>query len=159
MIRSLKKIALFIGDSTAGHYGPFVDKLAKDAGIKVRQLSTSSCYPSITIKKDGENPDVCLNFRKIIKDTVEKNKYDIVILSNRWVRDSKESSYKTKYPEEMISFFSNHAKSVFIMGQLPEFKLNSAKCIIRKTCSISSKFELSDDVDEAMNKIKKNCSI
>ncbi|MEM8258613.1 SGNH hydrolase domain-containing protein, partial [Morganella morganii] len=34
-----KKTALFIGDSTAGHYGPFVDKLAKDAGIKVRQLT------------------------------------------------------------------------------------------------------------------------
>ncbi|MBT0362574.1 acyltransferase family protein [Morganella morganii] len=150
-----KKTALFIGDSTAGHYGPFVDKLAKDAGIKVRQLSTSSCYPSIIVKKDGENPDVCLNFRKIIKDAVEKNKYDIIIISNRWVRDSKVSSYKTEYPEEVISFFSDHAKSVFIMGQLPEFKLNPAKCIIRKTCSTSTRFELSADVDQAMSKIRK----
>ncbi|MEM8258394.1 SGNH hydrolase domain-containing protein, partial [Morganella morganii] len=38
---------------------------------------------------------------------------------------------------------------------LPEFKLNPAKCIIRKTCSTSTRFELSADVDQAMSKIRK----
>ncbi|HCR3334580.1 TPA: acyltransferase [Morganella morganii] len=153
--KSSNNTALFIGDSTAGHYGPFIDKLAKDARIKVRQLSTSSCYPSVNIKKNGENPDVCFNFRKIIKESIDSHKYDIVILSNRWVRDSADSSYKTSYISDTISYFSNNSKVVIILGQLPEWEIDPALCIKRKTCSPSSDFKLSSDIDAVMNDIKK----
>ncbi|EMG6525840.1 acyltransferase [Providencia rettgeri] len=151
--KTAKKEVLFIGDSTAGHYAPFVDAMAKAANIKVRQLSTSSCYPSLEIKGYGENPDICENFRRIIYNEISSNKYDTVIVSNRWIRDDNNASYKTNYIDNIVEFISTHAKKVVILDQLPEWEINPNTCIRRKTCNISTIFKTSDGLIESREKL------
>lgn len=152
--KSATQQALYIGDSTAGHYGPFVDEMAREAKIKVRQLSTSSCYPTTEVKGEGENHDVCKNFREIIMKEVSSNKYDIIILSNRWVRDNSITSYKSSYINDIFSFYSKHAKKIIVLSQLQEWDIDPATCIARKTCNMNDKFNVLESIDKARLKLK-----
>ncbi len=148
------KLALYIGDSHAGHYGPFVDAMAKEAKVKVKQLSTSSCFPTNNIKPFGENPDVCLNFRKIIPKEVESNKYDIIIIANRWERDDVNDSYKRTDYNKMMSYYAAHTKKLVIMQQMPEFTPNPFTCYERKQCNADTVFKPVPGMVESRLKIE-----
>lgn len=156
--KSSKKEALYIGDSNAGQYGPFVDELARNAGIKVRQLSTSSCYPTKDIKADGENPDVCKNFRRIIRESVDNNKYDTIIIANRWARNDRHNSYKNNNYEDIITYFASHTKKLVILDQMPEWDRDPTACLERKTCNMSSYFTVGRGVYESRKVIKDTVS-
>nr|DAQ88265.1 MAG TPA: putative acyltransferase [Caudoviricetes sp.] len=156
--KTSNKEALYIGDSNAGHYGPFVDEMGRRAGIKINQLSTSSCYPTREVKKDGENPDVCINFRRIINEKIKSGKYDTIIIANRWARDDKNMSYKNANFTEFLSFYSSHAKKVIIMDQMPEWVINPAACYERGTCDAETNFDLAPGLDESRKKIESAAS-
>lgn len=152
--KNSKKLALYIGDSHAGHFAPFVDAMAKEAKVKVKQLSTSSCFPTNNIKPFGENPDVCLNFRKIIPKEVESNKYDIIIIANRWERDDANDSYKRTDYSKMMSYYAAHAKKLVIMQQMPEFITNPFTCYERKQCNAETIFKPVPGMVESRLKIE-----
>ncbi|SKC22461.1 Peptidoglycan/LPS O-acetylase OafA/YrhL, contains acyltransferase and SGNH-hydrolase domains [Kosakonia radicincitans] len=149
-----QKLALYIGDSHAGHFGPFVDEMAKEAKVKVKQLSTSSCFPTNDIKPFGENPDVCLNFRKLIPKEVESNKYDIIIIANRWERDDANDSYKRTDYNKMMSYYAAHTKKLVIMQQMPEFITNPFTCYERKQCNAETVFKPVPGMVESRLKIE-----
>lgn len=139
--------ALFIGDSTAGHYGPFIDRLAKNAGVDVLQMSTSSCFPTFDPRGTGENPDVCKNFRRIIRQEIESKNYNYIIVSSYWQRDNNAISYKPGRNNfaEIFSYYSNNAKHVIVLGQPPEFRVNPGACYVRgamgnSKCDLSANF-------------------
>lgn len=151
--KSSSKEALYIGDSNAGHYGPFIDEMARRSGFKVRQLSTSSCYPTREVKEAGENPEVCENFRRIIEKEITSKKYDTIIIANRWARDDRHMSFKKTDFKQMLSFYSAHAKHVVVMAQMPEWWVNPAACFERKTCDMKTEFMLAPGLDESREKI------
>ncbi|WP_244294614.1 SGNH hydrolase domain-containing protein [Kosakonia radicincitans] len=149
-----QKLALYIGDSHAVHFGPFVDAMAKEAKVKVKQLSTSSCFPTNNIKPFGENPDVCLNFRKLIPKEVGSNKYDIIIVANRWERDDVNDSYKRTDYNKMMSYYAGHTKKLVIMQQIPEFMTNPFTCYERKKCNANTIFKPVPGMVESRLKIE-----
>lgn len=151
--KSASREALYIGDSNAGHYGPFVDEMARRAGYKVRQLSTSSCYPTREIKEAGENPEVCKNFRRIIDEEITTRKYDTIIIANRWARDDRHMSFKKTDFKQMLEFYASHAKHVIVMDQMPEWWVNPATCFERGTCDKNTNFKLAPGLDESRQKI------
>ncbi|HHY2861313.1 acyltransferase family protein [Enterobacter hormaechei] len=151
--KTATKEALYIGDSNAGHYGPFVDEMARRAGFKVRQLSTSSCYPTREIKEAGENPEVCENFRRIIDEEITSKKYDTIIIANRWARDDRHMSFKKTDFKQMLAFYASHAKHVIVMDQMPEWWVNPATCFERGTCDMKTEFKLAPGMDESRKKI------
>lgn len=142
-----KTKALFIGDSTAGHYGPFVDVLAKDAGVDVLQMSTSNCFPTFDPKGAGDNPDVCKNFRIRIKQEIDTDRYDFIIVSSYWQRDNNAISYRegrNNY-NGILWYYTHHAKHVIVLGQPPEFRVNAGACYLRGStgkskCDFSANF-------------------
>lgn len=153
--KSSSRQGLFIGDSNAGHYSPFVDDLARKAGFKVRQLSTSSCWPTRVEKGIGENADVCLNFRKIINKEIPKKKYDFIVVGNNWERDNRAYSYRTEDFISLFRFYAQNAKKVIILAQMPEWMSNPAACYQRGQCNASSQFVVNKkmaDSTAALNK-------
>lgn len=87
-----KKTAFLIGDSHANHFWGFFDVLAKEAGVKMYSLTTSSClalpglfqydwwkYKGITYEKCHENTEKYYEY-------IRKNHYDYVILGQVWSR-------------------------------------------------------------------------
>ena len=151
--KTASKEALYIGDSNAGHYGPFVDEMARRARFKVRQLSTSSCYPTREVKEAGENPEVCENFRRIIDGEINTKKYDTIIIANRWARDDRHMSFKKTDFKQMLEFYASHAKHVIVMDQMPEWWVNPATCFERGTCDMNTNFKLAPGLDESRQKI------
>lgn len=152
--KSSRNLALYIGDSHAGHFAPFVDKMAKEAHVKVKQLSTSSCFPTNNIEPYGENPDVCINFRRLIPKEIESKKYDIIIIANRWERDDASDSYKRRDYDKMMSYYSEHAKKLIIMQQMPEFITNPYTCYIRNRCNSETVFQPMPGMLESRLKIE-----
>lgn len=136
-----KKKAIYIGDSNAGHFAPFVDELARKASVKVRQLSTQGCWPTLKPEAWGENPDVCLKFRQEILRSIPNDKYDYIIVANNWERDSRFTSYKTEDYNSLFGFYSKHAKKVIVLAQMPEFRRNPAECFRRKQCTPNDDFQ------------------
>lgn len=136
-----KMTAIYIGDSNAGHFAPFVDELARKASVNVRQLSTQGCWPTLKPEAWGENPDVCLKFRQEILRSIPNDKYDYIIVANNWERDSRFTSYKTEDYNSLFGFYSKHAKKVIVLAQMPEFRRNPAECFRREQCTPNDDFQ------------------
>lgn len=78
--------ALLIGDSFAGHYGPFWDAIGRLNGITVNTVSTNWCYPSLnedfTGDISGPGYRQCLHNRDYLKRSFAT--YDMVIFAGQW---------------------------------------------------------------------------
>lgn len=131
---SSRRLALYVGDSNAGHFSPFVDEMGKQAGVKIKQLSTSSCWPTMDESPFGENPEVCQKFRQIAKKEISSGRYEYIIVGNNWERAAPYYSYKTFDYKSLFDFYSAHAKKVILLAQMPEWKKNPAACYERKQC-------------------------
>lgn len=78
--------ALLIGDSFAGHYGPFWDAVGKRHAMKIHTISTNWCFPSAD--DDYTGPTTSRGFRQCMvnRDYLEKHvgSYDLVIFAGSW---------------------------------------------------------------------------
>ncbi len=81
-----ERTALLIGDSFAGHYGPFWDVIGRQNGISVNTVSTNWCYPSLnedfTGDTSGPGYRQCLHNRDYLKRSFAT--YDMVIFAGQW---------------------------------------------------------------------------
>ncbi|WP_421240173.1 acyltransferase family protein [Aeromonas enteropelogenes] len=152
--KSGSKSAIYIGDSNAGHYAPFVDEIARQAGVKVKQLSTSSCWPTLTPIAWGENADLCKKFRELAISDIASKKYDYVIVANNWERDNKFYSYKNEDFHSLFKFYSQNAKKVIVLAQMPEWDKDPAACFKRGQCNVLDKFNTLQGMNEANDKLK-----
>lgn len=131
--------AILFGDSTAGHYEPFVDQIAQAYNFSLQPVSTNSCYPTLEIKETGLNGALCAQFREFFVKSVEQKKYDYIFLSNRWIRTLTMETSKLEELDAVVRFASQNAKSVFLLQQSPEFSRDMAKCYkIRKIIEFTS---------------------
>lgn len=84
------KTAFLIGDSNASHFWGFYDVLAKDAGVKMYSLTTSSClalpgiYQFDWWKYRGVKYQECHDNVKKYYDYIASNHYDYVIIGQVW---------------------------------------------------------------------------
>ncbi|EOV0647717.1 acyltransferase family protein [Cronobacter turicensis] len=156
--KSSDKLALFVGDSNAGHYSPFVDEMGKQAGVKIKQLTTSSCWPTMEETPFGENPEVCKKFRKIIKKEIASGKYTYIIVGNNWERAAPYYSYKTFDYKSLFDFYSSNAKKVILLSQMPEWKKNPVTCYERGQCGPNDEFPIFKDFYPASKILKEQAS-
>ncbi|HIH9261761.1 TPA: acyltransferase family protein [Enterobacter ludwigii] len=152
--KSSKNEVLYFGDSNAGHYGPFIDELARRAGVKVWQLSTSSCYPDRYERGEGENPEVCKKFRGIVEREVSAKHFDTIIIGNRWAREYGTLGYKTADFRKWLEFYSTHAKKVILLAQMPEWAVDPAACYRRGTCNMNTSFTSLKSGPESMLRLR-----
>ncbi|MCP2005212.1 UNVERIFIED_ORG: peptidoglycan/LPS O-acetylase OafA/YrhL [Buttiauxella agrestis ATCC 33320] len=146
---SSKRLAIYVGDSNAGHYSPFVDEMGKQAGVKIKQLSTSSCWPTMDESPFGENPEVCQKFRQISKKEISSGEYEYIIVGNNWERAAPYYSYKTFDYKSLFDFYSSHAKKVILLAQMPEWKKDPATCYQRKQCGTEDTIPMIPDLPVA----------
>jgi peptidoglycan/LPS O-acetylase OafA/YrhL len=114
--------ALLIGDSYAGHWEPFWDRVGKNNGIKIRSVTTNYCYPSLTNNfpyTGNKSFKQCLINRQFLKDNV--NDYDVIILSGMWNSD------KLLEVEQVINFIKKYDKKIIIMPSPVKYDLNVGK--------------------------------
>ncbi|WP_417319170.1 acyltransferase family protein [Emcibacter sp.] len=130
--------ALLFGDSTAGHFEPFLDKLGKAHNFSFHAISTNSCYPSAEVKETGLNGELCARFREYFVSSLAAKKYKYVFLSNRWSRNLTSDENYINELRDAIGYASQHAEKVFLLQQVPEFERDMAKCDnIRRVVSVT----------------------
>jgi len=116
---------VLFGDSYAGMYEPFWDKIGSESAMGLTSITTNWCYPSFTDSFWWPNEtrayDQCLLNRKYVKDTLVDN--DFIILSAVWG-----SLPKTNFNEviDFIRSLSEHGTlKIIIMSQPPALTRSS----------------------------------
>lgn len=78
--------ALLFGDSFAGQYEPFWDRVGKEMGLSIDVVTTNWCQPSAGDSfigpRDGRARAQCLFNRAHVRATMER--YDVLILAGNW---------------------------------------------------------------------------
>ncbi|CFQ62725.1 acyltransferase family protein [Yersinia frederiksenii] len=123
-VKTLKPKGLLFGDSFAGHYEPFVDEVAKKAGIAVDSVTTNWCFPSLTDSTNGTKTrpvyKQCLLNREYLKENISK--YDFVIFSAIWF-----DLYRNGFQNEIVDVIK-YAKSkgvkVYVMASPTQYDIN-----------------------------------
>lgn len=123
-VKTLKPKGLLFGDSFAGHYEPFVDEVAKKAGIAVDSVTTNWCFPSLTDSTNGTKTrpvyKQCLLNREYLKENISK--YDFVIFSAIWF-----DLYRNGFQHEIVDVIK-YAKSkgvkVYVMASPTQYDIN-----------------------------------
>lgn len=117
---------LLFGDSYAGQYGPFWDRVGSDINLKINSVSTNWCYPSVaddfTGPRSNRAYEQCLLNRKYLREHILD--YDVVIFAGSW-----RSVYSKKQMQDLynaISFASNNIKLVVLMAAPTTFDTNVA---------------------------------
>ena len=81
-----KKVGLLFGDSFAGQYEPFWDKVGARADLRIHSVTTNWCFPSLNSAFGGRisSPafDQCLLNREYVKEHLLD--YDFLILAGGW---------------------------------------------------------------------------
>lgn len=121
---SLKSKGLLFGDSFAGQYDPFIDKIGKKVGFAVDSVSTNWCFPSLTDSFNGPKTRIaykqCLLNRKYLKENITK--YDFIILSGIW-----SELYEKGYKQDVINVIE-YAKSknvkVYVIDSPTQYDVN-----------------------------------
>lgn len=122
--KNLQPKGLLFGDSFAGHYDPFIDKVAKKNGVSINSISTNWCFPSLsdsfTGPKSHKSYQQCLLNRKYLMDNLSS--YEFVVLSGHW-----KSVFTQGYQHEVIELI-RYAKSVgvkvYIMASPTQYDAN-----------------------------------
>lgn len=125
-----KITALLVGDSHARHYAYFVDRMAKQAHVKVYALTNSECLvlPDVRNTLKGNDSSGCAKAVRRDFDLVQKNKFSYVLLGQRW----------SGYPVDNVSHISNAIEIIkatganpIILGPVPEDGRNIKDCFYR----------------------------
>lgn len=136
------KKAVLIGDSIAGNYEPFWDKVGKQLNLGINPLTTNYCVPTRNQEWTGpvqfKAKDQCFYNR----DYFEKNigLYDVAILSGNWM----DYSAKDKLGDvlSLIDFAATNAKIVVIMAAPVAYDINPME-LYNKTLLEKTTFDIS----------------
>ncbi|MCP1367126.1 acyltransferase, partial [Halomonas sp. BBD48] len=133
---------LLFGDSFAGHYEPFWDRIGKEVSAEINSVTTNWCYPSADEVIYGDSSsrsyDQCLINRKYFLDNASS--YDFVVLSGSWWKIDLADQMKGVY--DAISYAASQAKLVVVMAAPTYFDVN-----IRDMYARSVMFDMDFDVN------------
>lgn len=151
-IEANAKKAILFGDSTAGHYEPFLHEIGKAFNISFTVLSTNSCNPSLKETKSGVNAALCSKLRDHFLKELKSKSYDIIFLSNRWQRPS------TDWEDisDVVSVSQENTNTLVLLPQSPEFIKDMAQCykIKSKAKYVSCSERSTTDYMEANEKLQ-----
>ncbi|WP_413561199.1 acyltransferase family protein [Bdellovibrio sp. HCB209] len=114
------------GDSNAGHYMPFWDKLAEKLGLVIFAQSADLCTPVLDVY--GFTPSTEKHFsphcEDLIKDVTQTiTDYQVVIMAGAWSERLKllkpERDRFLKQFEATLKYLSGNGKKVIVMEQIP----------------------------------------
>lgn len=83
-----EKRALLFGDSFAGQYEPFWDRVGREADLRIKSITTNWCFPALTDAFEGPKSDRSYRQCTFNRDYLRKNidGFDIIILAGTWHR-------------------------------------------------------------------------
>jgi peptidoglycan/LPS O-acetylase OafA/YrhL len=115
------KNALLFGDSFAGQYEPFWKIVGEQAGIDVKSVTTSWCYPALTSGFSGPATSLayqqCLYNRKFLAGHAAD--FDVIILAGSWHAVLLQD--KLKEVQDVIKTLSEKTPLVIIMASPTQF--------------------------------------
>lgn len=143
---SVKYNAILFGDSFAGMYEPFWDKLGKKYNLNINSVTTNWCYPSFTNNFYWPNEtvarDQCMSNRAYVKKNV--NNVDLVILSAVW-SDLPEKNFMEVFG--LIStLLENKRLKIVVMAQPAQF----SRASVMRTVYLQGKLEYSSSENKAL---------
>jgi hypothetical protein len=139
---SSKIKGLLIGDSYAGHYEPFWDKVGKDSSFAINAITTNYCFPSLDDIFPGpkESPAIyqCLYNRKFILNKIVD--YDFVILAGSWGAVDKNNNINNVF--NLIDYLAPKVKVIVIMPSPKNFDENVLRKY-KKSVKFNQPFDIS----------------
>jgi hypothetical protein len=107
--------ALLFGDSFAGQYEPFWDKIGKSFGLQIDVATTNWCYPSggdgFIYNRAGRAYAQCLFDRRHVMETL--GDYDVLILSGAWAAVLEQG--KMQDALDFIDYARTRVKRIILM--------------------------------------------
>lgn len=133
--------AILFGDSFAGMYEPFWDKVGKEHHLNINAVTTNWCYPSLTNNYywANETParEQCMSNRAYVRSKLSDT--DVVILSAVW-SDLPDSNFKEV--STLISTLLEHKNlKVIIMPQPAQF----SRASVMRSVYLNGKLEYSSN--------------
>lgn len=114
--KSSRVRGLSFGDSYAGQYDPFWNKIASDNNLKINSISTNWCYPGLgdgfPHPEDRRSNRQCLINRKYLVKHVSD--YDFVVFSGSWGSVYAAGSMQDVY--DAVSLAAKKTKLVILMA-------------------------------------------
>lgn len=138
---SIVKGVLF-GDSYAGQYEPFWNKVSLEVKININSITTNWCYPSLnenfTGPKSSPAFQQCLYNRKYIVENISK--YQFVIIGGNW--GDLVSKGKMNDVLNFLDYIAPKVKTIIIMASPKQFDENVME-IANKKLNFGYEFSLS----------------
>lgn len=129
---------LLIGDSHAWRYSSGLVEWAANKGYSLAAIGSTGC-PSF-IENDRQ---LCKDIFTLINNIIAQNKnLKYVILANRWDDEIEFGDDFTSKLSRNIKHYSDSGKQVVILGLVPVFKNDPAKCLSRNHAFIRSNTNL-----------------
>ena len=120
------KSVLLFGDSLAGHWEPFWDKVGKEIGFSVHSVTTNFCFPSITdnftTSKDRRSFEQCIFNRNFVQTHLAE--YDVVVIAGAW-HNVEAMSYFQDVISFVIYILDKTQANIIIMPSPPSVTNNS----------------------------------
>ncbi|TDX26945.1 peptidoglycan/LPS O-acetylase OafA/YrhL [Modicisalibacter xianhensis] len=133
---------LLFGDSFAGHYGPFWDRVGKDISAEINSVTTNWCYPSTNDVIYGDSStrsyDQCLINRQYFLENVSN--YDFVVLSGSWRNIYTSDQMQGVY--DAIVYAAQRTRLVIVMPTPTYFDVN-VKNIYARSMLFNIDFDIS----------------
>ncbi|WP_105624763.1 acyltransferase family protein [Cronobacter malonaticus] len=148
-----KTTAFLMGDSNANHFWGFFDVLAKDAGVKMYSLTTSSClalpgiYQYDWWKFKGIKYEKCHENTERYYDYIRANHYDYVILGHVWSRYAEGPHIINADGDERSEALSRQRYEIALRKALKIITDSGAKPVIMFTIA-----QMPDNYEACINK-------
>ncbi len=119
-------VVLF-GDSYAGHWSAALAAVGRERGWRVTVL-TRGC-PSTFFKKSVPGKPVCAPWAQAMWKAIQKDKPEVLILSNRWLEQIKVIGPKFAQNVEDAIALANSSTRVIVVSQTPLATDNALSCL------------------------------
>jgi hypothetical protein len=107
--------ALLFGDSFAGQYEPFWDRVGRQSGVAVHSLTTNWCFPSLGGGFIGPTTSVAYEQCRYNRAMVEREvaRYDFVVLAGHWAKVRNADEMRATL--ELVDWLNSRGKFVVVM--------------------------------------------
>lgn len=122
--KSPQATGLLFGDSYAGQYDPFWDKIAKENNLSINSVTTNWCFPSLqqtfTHPSRTRALEQCLSNRRYVEDHISQ--YPFIVLAGQWPTVISEGNFPEV--EAFVDEASKKTNVLILMAAPAKFDIN-----------------------------------
>jgi hypothetical protein len=123
---------LLMGDSHANQFKPFIDLLAKDAGLKAVFHVQGSCLPVDIRSEDVQGEDAASACQKRNADLLNlASNYKYVVIAGSWVSEPNEKNLEKSF-DIVVSKITKAGATPVIFKDTPAFEKDLSQCVLWK---------------------------